>query len=109
MKRLLIIGLAFTVCDALYAGEDMPGLSLREAEKCFLEHNVQLTAQRYNVDRAHAQVVQARLFDNPVISLEQNVYNRLNGKYFDEVKGKCIRISRAAPTTAAWSPRPSRP
>ena len=61
----------------------MPGLSLREAEKCFLEHNVQLTAQRYNVDRAQAQVVQARLFDNPVISLEQNVYNRLNGKYFD--------------------------
>lgn len=52
MKRLLIIGLAFTVCDALYAEEDMPGLSLREAEKCFLEHNVQLTAQRYNVDRA---------------------------------------------------------
>ena len=83
MKRLLIIGLAFTVCDALYAEEDMPGLSLREAEKCFLEHNVQLTAQRYNVDRAQAQVVQARLFDNPVISLEQNVYNRLNGKYFD--------------------------
>ena len=46
MKRLLIIGLAFTVCDALYAEEDMTGLSLREAEKCFLEHNVQLTAQR---------------------------------------------------------------
>lgn len=59
MKRLLIIGLAFTVCDALYAEEDMTGLSLREAEKCFLEHNVQLTAQRYNVDRAQAQVVQA--------------------------------------------------
>ena len=37
MKRLLIIGLAFTVCDALYAEEDMTGLSLREAEKCFLD------------------------------------------------------------------------
>ena len=23
------------------------------------------------------------MFENPVISLEQNVYNRLNGKYFD--------------------------
>ena len=33
MKGLLIIGLAFTVCDALYAEEGMPGLSLREAEK----------------------------------------------------------------------------
>ena len=27
--------------------------------------------------------VQAKLFDNPVITLEQNIYNRLNGKYFD--------------------------
>ena len=32
---------------------------------------------------AQAQVLQAKLFENPVISLEQNVYNRLNGKYFD--------------------------
>ena len=35
------------------------------------------------MDIAQAQVLQARLFENPVISLEQNVYNRLNGKYFD--------------------------
>ena len=27
-------------------------------------------------------MLQARLFENPVISLEQNVYNRLNGKVF---------------------------
>lgn len=107
MKRLLIIGLAFTVCDALYAEEDMPGLSLREAEKCFLEHNVQLTAQRYNVDRAQAQVVQARLFDNPVISLEQNVYNRLNGKYFDVGKEgeAAIEIEQEIPIARQRSKR----
>ena len=107
MKGLLIIGLAFTVCDALYAEEGMPGLSLREAEKCFLEHNVQLTAQRYNVDRAHAQVVQARLFDNPVISLEQNVYNRLNGKYFDVGKEgeAAIEIEQEIPIARQRSKR----
>ena len=32
---------------------------------------------------AQARLLQARLFDNPVISFEQNVYNRLNGTYFD--------------------------
>ena len=107
MKRLLIIGLAFTVCDALYAEEDMTGLSLREAEKCFLEHNVQLTAQRYNVDRAQAQVVQARLFDNPVISLEQNIYNRLNGKYFDVGKEgeAAIEIEQEIPIARQRSKR----
>ena len=45
--------------------------------------NLSLIAERYNIDMAQAQVLQAKLFENPVISLEQNVYNRLNGKYFD--------------------------
>ena len=42
-----------------------------------------MIAERYNIDLPQAQVLQAKLFENPVISLEQNVYNRLNGKYFD--------------------------
>lgn len=58
-------------------------LSLKDAEGLFLEKNLSLIAERYNVDMAKAQITQARLFDNPVISLSQNVYNRLNGKYFD--------------------------
>ena len=58
-------------------------MTLKEAEQRFLERNLSLIAERYNIDMAQAQVLQAKLFDNPVISLEQNVYNRLNGKYFD--------------------------
>ena len=58
-------------------------LTLKEAEQRFLERNLSLIAERYNIDMAQAQVLQAKLFENPVISLKQNVYNRLNGKYFD--------------------------
>lgn len=58
-------------------------LSLKDAEDVFIERNLSLIAERYNIDMAQAQVTQAKLFDNPVISLEQNIYNRLNGKYFD--------------------------
>ncbi|TSE42583.1 putative cobalt-zinc-cadmium resistance protein, CzcC precursor-like [Bacteroides thetaiotaomicron] len=58
-------------------------LTLKEAEQRFLERNLSLIAEQYNIDMAQAQVLQAKLFENPVISLEQNVYNRLNGKYFD--------------------------
>lgn len=57
--------------------------SLQEAEKRFSEHNLEVIAERYNIDIAEAQVLQAKLFENPVISFEQNVYNRLNGRYFD--------------------------
>jgi len=56
---------------------------MKEAEELFRTHNLLLVVEYYNVDMAQAQVVQAKLFDNPVITLEQNIYNRLNGKYFD--------------------------
>lgn len=58
-------------------------LSLREAENYFVEHNLELIAAKYNIDLADAEICQAKLFDNPTISIEQNVYNRLNGRYFD--------------------------
>ena len=84
MKRLIIILLFSSVYGFLHAQETTAlQLSLKDAEKIFLERNLSLIAERYNIDMAQAQVTQARLFENPVISLEQNVYNRLNGKYFD--------------------------
>lgn len=46
-------------------------------EQRFLKCNLSLLAERYNVDIAQARLLQAGLFDNPVISFEQNVYNRL--------------------------------
>ena len=84
MKRLIIILLFSSVYGFLHAQETTAlQLSLKDAEKIFLERNLSLIAERYNIDMAQAQVTQARLFENPVISLEQNVYNRLNGKYFE--------------------------
>ncbi len=76
---LLFLLLAGKMCAQQVAGT----LTLKEAEQRFLERNLLLIAERYNIDMAQAQVLQAKLFENPVISLEQNVYNRLNGKYFD--------------------------
>lgn len=73
------------VFQVFSAGAENPAgrLSLQDAEKRFSACNLNLIAERYNIDMAEAELIQAKLFDNPVISLEQNVYNRLNGKYFD--------------------------
>lgn len=76
---LLFLLLAGKMCAQQVAGT----LTLKEAEQRFLERNLSLIAEQYNIDMVQAQVLQAKLFENPVISLEQNVYNRLNGKYFD--------------------------
>lgn len=87
MGKLLIISLFFFVTGFINAQESAPDqviqLSLKDAEQIFIERNLELIAERYDIDMAQAQVLQAKLFENPVISLEQNIYNRLNGKYFD--------------------------
>lgn len=58
---------------------DTVTLSLPDAEKMFLEKNLALIAQQYNVDISKALVQQARYWDNPVLNTDQNIYD---GKFF---------------------------
>lgn len=84
MKRMMILSLFTSVCISVYGQEiTQQRVTLQEAEQCFMTNNLQLLAAHYEISKADAAIVQARLFENPVISFEQNVYNRLNGRYFD--------------------------
>ena len=67
----------------LAAPSDTTQLTLTEAERRFTQNNLLLLAQRYNVSAAAAQIQQARLWDNPTLSLEQNVYNPHTNRVFD--------------------------
>lgn len=58
---------------------DTLSLSLPEAEKIFLQKNLSLLVQQYNVDINKALVQQARYWDNPVLSTDQNLYD---GRFF---------------------------
>lgn len=84
MKKSITILLFAYLCQLnLLAQNPSITLSLKETEKLFLQRNIDLINERYNIDKAQAQIIQAKLFENPVISLEQNIYNSLNNKYFD--------------------------
>lgn len=61
-------------------------LTLPEAEKLFQERNLPLLAQKTAIEASRAAILQARLFENPVLGLEQNIYNSQNGRYFDAGK-----------------------
>ncbi|WP_045686920.1 TolC family protein [Hymenobacter sp. AT01-02] len=61
-------------------------LTLPQAEQQFVQNNLLLLAQRYNVSAAEAQILQARLWDNPTISIEQNTYNPQTRKVLDVTK-----------------------
>ena len=93
MNREFLISFFLLLTGGICAQQATTGtLTLKEAEQRFLERNLSLIAERYNIDMAQAQVLQARLFENPVISLEQNVYNRLNGETVVEVE-QVIRLA----------------
>jgi outer membrane protein, heavy metal efflux system len=62
---------------------DTVNLSLEQAEHVFLNNNLQLLAARFNIDATHASMVQAGLWNNPNLSVEQNVYNQYTKRYFD--------------------------
>ena len=49
-------------------------LTLAQAEDQFLKNNLQLVAERYNIDNAEAAVITAKLFDNPNFSFANGIY-----------------------------------
>lgn len=54
-------------------------ISIPESEKLFLQNNLSLLAARYNIDASQALVKQAKYWDNPVLSTDQNIYDKNGG------------------------------
>lgn len=79
MKRYIFF------CVVLFSGYHLASqniskcvLNIVEADSIFLHRNACLLAKHYDIHIAQAQVLQARLFDNPVISFDENLINRDN-------------------------------
>ncbi|OJW57177.1 MAG: hypothetical protein BGO55_12740 [Sphingobacteriales bacterium 50-39] len=82
------IGLAFCLLLVSYTGfcqsfnRDTLRLELPRAERMFLDSNLQLIAQKFNVDATKALIIQARLWPNPNINISQGAYNTETKKWF---------------------------
>ena len=63
--------------------QDTLRLSLEQADSMFLQHNLELLAQQYQVDAARAAILQARLWNNPNLAITQGLYNPENKKWID--------------------------
>ncbi len=72
---LIIVMLPSVACFAQASGADTIILSKSDAERIFLEKNLALIAQQYNIDINKALVQQARYWDNPVLNTDQNIYD----------------------------------
>lgn len=69
----LIIGRQALAQDTVY-------MDLPQVEKNFLQHNLLLLANRFQVQAAEAQVIQARLWENPTVYVDMNAVDPENGK-----------------------------
>ncbi|MDY0907665.1 TolC family protein [Pedobacter sp. CFBP9032] len=65
-----------------FAQNDTVKLSLPQAEALFLKHNFELLAANYQIDQAKAEIITAKLFDNPELEYENLFYNHETGKFF---------------------------
>lgn len=57
--------------------------SLPQAEELFLKNNLQLLAQKFNIDAQKAFIIQAKLYPNPTFYFEQSAYNPTSHTWFD--------------------------
>ncbi len=73
-------------CWAQESGVDSVKITLPSAEDRFLKNNLQLLAAKFNIDAAAAEVLQAKLWSNPNIAIEQNTHNQFTGRWFDVTK-----------------------
>ena len=88
MRRIIFISAIILIhilgySQNIFSPSDTLKLTLQEAEKRFIEKNFLLISQKYGIEAAKGQIIQAKLWDNPTISLEQNTYNNETHKYFD--------------------------
>lgn len=82
-KRKICRGIALACFCLCAKAAEAQEVTLHEADSLFLHNNLELLAARCNVSAADAETAQARLYANPVVGLQQNVYNRNNGRFFD--------------------------
>ncbi len=64
------------------AQTDSLQLNIKQAEALFLKQNYDLIAAGFQIDQAKAEIITARLFDNPELNYENLFYNHETKKFF---------------------------
>ena len=77
--RILLLATIITNTAVAQSQSDTLRLFLPDAEKIFLQHNLSLLAAKYNIDANKALIKQAKLWDNPLLTTDQNIYDKQGG------------------------------
>lgn len=78
--KTALLFLFFSV--ALQAQNSHLQITLKQADSLFMTRNFKLLAQNFEIQAAKALEIQAKVYPNPNVSFEFNVYDPDNNKYF---------------------------
>ena len=81
MHKLFLLLLIIVLSEKNFSQSvpDTLAITLPEAETKAIQNNLLLVASKYNIEAGRAQIIQAKLWDNPVLNTDQNIYD---GKFF---------------------------
>ncbi len=66
--------------------KDSARLSLSKAEKMFVQNNLMLLSAKFQIDMKKASVMQAGLYANPTIGVDQGIFRDGTDRYFDTTR-----------------------
>ncbi len=81
MKKFIYLLIGILSFQTILA-QQTANIKLADLEAAFLKSNLLLLAQQYNISEQKAYKLQASLFPNPNIYIEQNIRNSITGDYF---------------------------
>jgi cobalt-zinc-cadmium efflux system outer membrane protein len=86
LGKSLSVFFTFHLIVLMAAGQikqDTLKITMAEAEQRFVQKNLLLLAEKFNIEISHANAIQAGLWNNPSIYIEQNIYNPVNNRFLD--------------------------
>jgi len=83
MKTKLLFACLALAFGQLVMAQDTLKLTLQETEQLFLHRNYQLLSAKYEIEQAKADVITARLFENPEVSHENLFYNHETKRFLE--------------------------
>ncbi|MDQ6477342.1 TolC family protein [Dyadobacter sp. LHD-138] len=78
--RTYVTGFLLLLSVHLHA-QDTLRLTIRQADSIFLHHNLQLLAEKYQIDISKSQEIQDKLWANPTLGVEISAYNPSRGAF----------------------------
>jgi cobalt-zinc-cadmium efflux system outer membrane protein len=86
MMRFIGLVVALLCITISLHAQDTLRVSIQQADSLLVMRNLSLLAYKYEVDKAEARKIQEKLFNNPQLYTEWNLYNPTAQKWFDTGK-----------------------